>query len=710
MNLHAPNVMKNQVDISGKIKSQHLNRKAVIYIRQSTLQQVHRHQESTRLQYGLVDRALILGWLRNDIEVIDDDLGCSGASIVGRLGFQRLVAEVGLDHVGIVLGLEMSRLSRSSRDWYQLLEVCAIFGTLIGDLDGIYDPSLYNDRLLLGLKGTMSEAELHIIKQRMLEGKRAKARRGELGMRLPMGYVHQPSGEVAKDPDEQAQSVIERIFELFERKRTINGVLGELVAQHIQMPYRVVSGLNKGDLVWHRPNRVTLSNMLHNPAYTGAYVYGRRPTDPRKKIPGRPSTGRTVASTDSWEVLIKDRFPAYISWSRYEKNLRQLQANTAQSLGTPRNGPSLLSGLIICGRCGLRMSPCYTDNGKGLRYACNRMLVDYGQEHCQSLSGKVLDRHVTTLVFKALQPAALEISLAVAEGLASERQKQQGYWQKSLERANINVQRAQRQYNAVEPENRLVARTLERQWEEALAAEAQLKTEYAQFLAGQSAILTHEERAAILRLAQNIPALWAADSTTAIDRQLIVRQLVERVLVTVIDDTENVRVEVHWQGGHKTQSLITRPVARLEQMSHYPQLQDRLKAMHAQGHTTTEMAKTLNAEGWKPPKRRDTYNASMVLELLARQGLRIGSPKQQHTAAIGREADEWTMQELAQQLNMPDVTLYAWLRKGKIKGRQVMVASRSIWLLHADTMELERLRKQRMAQRIWINQASNEVH
>ena len=709
MNTHAPNLMKNQLDISGKIKSQHLNRKAVIYIRQSTLQQVHRHQESTRLQYGLVDRALVLGWLRNDIEVIDDDLGCSGASTVGRLGFQRLVAEVGLDHVGIVLGLEMSRLSRSSRDWYQLLEVCAIFGTLIGDLDGIYDPSLYNDRLLLGLKGTMSEAELHILKQRMLEGKRAKARRGELGLLLPMGYVHQPSGEVVKDPDEQAQSVIVRIFELFERKRTINGVLSELVAQHIQMPYRVVSGLNKGDLVWHRPNRVTLSNMLHNPAYTGAYVYGRRPTDPRKKIPGRPSTGRTVASSDHWEVLIKDRFPGYISWPRYEQNLRQLQANTVQSLGAARNGPSLLSGLLICGRCGLRMSPCYTDNGKGLRYACNRMMVDYGEGHCQSLSGKVLDRHVTTLIFKALQPAALEISLAVAGDLEAERQKQQGHWQQRLERAKIDVQRAQRQYNAVEPENRLVARTLERNWEETLAAEAQLKTDYGQFLAGQSAVLTDEERNAILRLAQDIPVLWAADTTTDVDRQLIVRQLVERVLVTIIDDTENVQVEVHWQGGHQTQAVITRPVARLEQLSYYPQLLDRMKALHAQGHTATEMAEKLNAEGLKPPKRRDTYNASMVLDLLARQGMRIGSLKQQHTADICREADEWTMRELAQQLNMPGVTLYAWLCKGKIKGRQVMAASRPIWLLHADAMELEQLRKQRMTQRVWINQASDEV-
>lgn len=710
MNIHSPNLKKNQLDISGKIKSHHLNRKAVIYIRQSTLQQVHRHQESTRLQYGLVDRAIILGWPRNDINVIDDDLGCSGASTEGRLGFQRLVAEVGLDHVGMVLGMEVSRLSRSSRDWYQLLEVCAIFGTLIGDLDGIYDPSLYNDRLLLGLKGTMSEAELHILKQRMLEGKRAKARRGELGMRVPMGYIRQLSGEIVKDPDEQAQSVIERVFELFERKRTINGVLNELVAQQIQMPYRMATGLNKGDLVWHRPNRVTLSNLLHNPAYTGAYVYGRRPTDPRKKIPGRPSTGRTMASMDNWEVLIKDRFPAYISWSRYEHNLRQLQLNTAQSMGAARNGPSLLSGLIICGRCGLRMAPCYSDTGKGLRYACSRMMSDYGEDYCQSLSGNVLDRHVTALLFKALQPAALEISLAVAEDLAAERQQQQNQWQQRLERTKIETGRANRQYHSVEPENRLVARTLERNWEEALAAEAQLNSEYEHFLSEQPAVLTPEERAAILRLAQDIPDLWEADTTTAADRQLIARQLVERVLVTVIENTENVQVDVHWQGGHQTHALITRPVARLEQMSRYQPLMDRVKALHAQGHTAIEMAEKLNTEGWKPPKRRDTYNASMVRDLLTRQGLSTGTPKQQHTVGICREADEWTMKELAQQLQMPEPTLYAWLCKGKIKGRQVKVASRSIWLLHADDMELEQLRKQRMTQRVWINQASDEMH
>lgn len=710
MNREIANRQPSQWDRNGKIMSHHLNRKAIIYIRQSTLQQVHRHQESTRLQYGLVDQAMHLGWPRSSIDVIDEDLGCSGATAEGRIGFQRLVAEVGLDHVGIVLGLEMSRLSRSSLDWYQLLEVCAIFGTLIGDLDGIYDPTHYNDRLLLGLKGTMSEAELHILKQRMLEGKRAKARRGELGLPVPMGYIRQPSGVVVKDPDEQAQAVIRRVFELFERKWTINGVLTELVAQQIQMPCRMASGANKGELEWHRPNRVTLSNLLHNPIYAGAYAYGRRPTDPRKKIPGRPSTGRTVAPMEDWEVLIKDRLPAYISWAQYERNLRQLKANTAQSMGAVRQGPSLLSGLIICGRCGLRMAPHYSDNGKGLRYGCDRMAIDYGEARCQSLSGKPLDQCITALIFKALQPAALEISMAVAEDLETERQRQQAHWQQRMERAQIETQRASRQYNAVEPENRLVARTLERKWEATLAVEAQLKNEYDQFLADQPAVLTAEERVAIQGLAQDIPALWEAETTTAADRQMIVRQLIERVLVTVIEDTEKVQVEVHWMGGHKTRTLINRPVARLDQLSHYQELMARVKELQSQGYNAPDIANTLNVEGWSPPKRRKTYNAQMVRSLLSRQGLSTGTHKQQHAVDMKRKAHEWTFKELAGQLQIPEPTLYAWMRRGQLKGRKVEVASRSIWLIHVNDREREQLRKQRTAQRIWANQVSDETH
>lgn len=708
MNTDRLNRQPSLWDRSGKITAQHLDRKAVIYIRQSTLQQVNRHQESTRLQYGLVDQAIGLGWSRQCIEIIDDDLGCSGASAEGRFGFQRLVAEVGLDHVGLVLGLDMSRLSRSSRDWHQLLEVCAIFNTLIGDLDGLYDPTHYNDRLLLGLKGTMSEAELHILKQRMLEGKRAKARRGELGMPLPMGYLRQLSGDVIKDPDEQAQTVIQRVFELFERKRTINGVLAELVAQQIQMPCRTVSGVNKGELEWHRPNRMTLSNLLRHPIYAGAYSYGRRPTDPRKKIPGRPSTGRTVAPMEEWEVLIKDHFPAYISWTDYERNLRQLKANTAQSMGTVRDGSSLLSGLMICGRCGLRMAPHYNNNGQGLRYRCDRMAIDYGEARCQSLSGKPLDQCLTALIFKALQPAALEISLAVAEDLESERLRQRTHWQQRLERAQIETTRARRQYNAVEPENRLVARTLERQWETALAAETQLNNAYDEFLANQPTVLTTEERVAIQHLAQDIPALWHAETTTAADRQLIVRQLIERVLVTVIEDTEKVHVEVHWLGGHQTKTQINRPVARLDQMSDHHALLERVKCLQTQGHNAPAIAEILNTEGWRPPKRRATYNAPMVRSLLSRQGLGTGTQKQQQTTHIKRKAHEWTLKELGMQLHIPEPTLYAWLYKGQLKGRKVKVGSRSIWLIHLDDREQEQLCKQRAAQRFWANKVTDE--
>jgi len=277
-----------QVLSNTKIQYCHQDRLAIVYIRQSTLQQVERHGESTKLQYGLVEKAYQLGWRKEQVLVIDDDLGRSGSNAEGRPGFQRLVAEVSLDRVGIILGIEISRLARSCKDWYQLLEVCALFRTLIADTDGIYDPSSYNDRLLLGLKGTMSEAELHVIQQRMVAGKKAKAKRGELGMLLPVGYIRRLSGEIIQDPDEQAQSVIALVFDLFERFSTINAVLKYLVVHSIKLPHRERSGLLKGELVWKRPNRPTLNNLFHNPTYAGAYVYGRRPTDPRRKKPGRP--------------------------------------------------------------------------------------------------------------------------------------------------------------------------------------------------------------------------------------------------------------------------------------------------------------------------------------------------------------------------------------------------------------------------------------
>lgn len=685
----------------GKIQPHHLDRLAVVYVRQSTMQQVDRHQESTRLQYGLVERAVELGWSRSQVLLIDDDLGRSGATAEGRPGFQRLVAEVGLDHVGMVLGIEISRLARSSRDWYQLLEVCAVFATLIADADGLYDPMTYNDRLLLGLKGTMSEAELHILKQRMLEGKRAKARRGELGMRLPMGYVRHASGEVMKDPDEQARAVIELVFDQFERRGTINGVLQHLVAQDIGLPVRLSGGAQKGELQWRRPNRATLSNLLHHPIYAGAYVYGRRPTDPRRKQPGRPSTGRTVAKPEQWEVLIKDRLPAYISWAQYERNQHQLEANTAQALGAVRQGPSLLSGLLLCGRCGLRMATQYNNSGRGLRYVCSRMAVDYGEPLCQSLAGAPLDSLISRLVLQALEPSALELSLKLAEDLEAERARDRAHWEKRLERARFEAERIRRQYDAVEPEHRLVARTLERQWEQALAGEERLKGDYERFLAAEPTPLSAAERERIRRLAEDIPALWDAPTTTAAERQAIVRQLTDRVIVTVVGDSEQVTAEIHWAGGHRTRTQITRPVARLDQLSYYPKLLERVVCLHQQGHNDVAIARRLNAEGWRPAKRRATFNAPMVASLLTRRGLSSGSARQHGTATLERDADEWTLKELALELEMPPVTLHRWMTKGQVRAREVRHAGHTLWLLWADQAEVQRLRDLRAAPRRW---------
>src|SRR3954462_532609 len=458
--------------VSEKIFRRHRERLAIVYIRQSTVQQVERHQESTRLQYALVDRAFHLGWARETIVVVDDDLGRSGASIEGRLGFQRLVAEVGLGNVGLVLGVEMSRLARSCRDWHQLLEICALFDTLIADTDGVYDPAQFNDRLLLGLKGTMSEAELHILKARMLEGRRAKAQRGELFFNLPRGYVRGQSDNIVFDSDEQVQEVIRLVFDTFERCRSINGVLHYLVAHETRLPFRSRTGAAKGELEWHVPNRYTLSEMLQSPLYAGAYAYGRRRVDPRQHRPGQAGTDRRVRET---AILLKGRLPAYISWETYERNLDQVAANRSAHQGIPRGGSALLAGLVICGRCGQRMAALYPNSGRFQRYSCSRLAVNYGAPTCQSLSGRSLDALVAALMLQALAPAALEVSLQVAEDLELERSALHLQWRQRLERARYEAERARRQYDAVEPENRLVVRSLEQRWETALAEEIHLR-------------------------------------------------------------------------------------------------------------------------------------------------------------------------------------------------------------------------------------------
>src|SRR5688572_4650619 len=371
---------EGSASLSSKVKLHHLARKALVYIRQSTAQQVLNNRESTARQYALDQRAVQLGWPAAVVEIVDEDQGLSGQSAAGRSGFAYLLSQVALNQVGIILGLETSRLARSNKDWHQLLDLCAIFQTLLADQDGVYDPTQYNDRLLLGLKGTMSEAELHLLRNRMYEGLLHKARRGAVYNHPPIGYVKSPAGGFALDPDEQVQSVVRLIFEQFERQQTVGGLLRYLVTQQILIPVRPHRREHQGELQWRRPNRVTLQSLLHHPIYAGFYRFGHRAVDPRKKVPGKRQSGRTLRSPHDCLVLLPDHCPAYITQEQFWANQDRLQQNRAraETLGAPRQGPALLSGLLRCGRCGYRMVVNYNNAHNGLRYNCHRALTCYG--------------------------------------------------------------------------------------------------------------------------------------------------------------------------------------------------------------------------------------------------------------------------------------------------------------------------------------------
>jgi DNA invertase Pin-like site-specific DNA recombinase len=588
-----------------KLQAWHLERSAIVYVRQSTPQQVLEHQESTARQYALADRAVALGWPRQQVLIIDDDLGKSGQSIEDRLGFQRLLAEVALDHVGLILGLEMSRLARSCKDWHHLLELCARYRTLLADPDGLYDPTDFNDRLLLGLKGTMSEAELHILKARLHQGKLNKARRGELFGVPPIGYFKLPTGGFALDPDEQAQAVVRLVFDQFDRAGTVQALLRYLARNGIQLPLRIYGGAYAGQLCWRRPSRGTLQNLLHNPTYAGAYCYGR-PHGGWHTRRGRPDRGRKGFHAEDCAVLLRDRLPAYITWERFEANQQRLADNRARhdALGAPRQGAALLGGLIYCGRSGRRMRVCYCGPHAAVAYNCKQATVDFADPLCQNLSaGAVLDGWVAEQVLAAAQPAALEASLTAAADIERERADLLRHWQQRRERARYEAERAARQYHACEPENRLVARALERQWEESLWQQRQLEEDFERWQRSAPAQLSAADRAAIRALAADLPAVWQAATTTPADRQQLIRLLLERVDLTVDKASERVEVKLTWVGGHEQRQVLVRPVSSYEQHSDYPRVVALLRELTAQGLERWQIADRLNAAGLHPPKQ-----------------------------------------------------------------------------------------------------------
>jgi DNA invertase Pin-like site-specific DNA recombinase len=691
-----PNSLTN-LGPTSKISPWHLERLAMVYVRQSTAQQVLVHAESTRLQYGLVSRAEAYGWASDRIGVIDDDLGKSGTTTFGRAGFERLVTEVSLGHVGLILGLEMSRLARSNVDWHRLLEVCALFGTLIADLDGLYDPALYNDRLLLGLKGTMSEAELHLLKQRLYQGCLSKAHRGALTFALPIGYVWDADGAIQFDPDEQVQVVVRLIFTQFEELGTLGGLLRYLARHDIRLGVRVREGPGKGQLVWRRPNRATLQNLLKHPLYAGAYVYGRRQKDRRRYQPEHPQSGRVVMARSDWHALLPDRCPAYLSWEQYECNVARLAANRnrATALGAVRKGAALLAGLVVCGRCGAKLGVHYQhSHGRPtpFTYDCVARRNDYGEALCQHVAGPCLDDFVTAHVLAALEPASLELSLSAAEQVEQDRATLTHLWDQRRERAAYETERASRQYQAVEPENRLVARSLERAWEAKLQAQQMLEEEYHRFLQQQPRVLTAEEREAIRQLAADIPALWNAATTTAADRKEIIRQVVERVEVEAQGTSEQVRVCIIWAGGGQTEGMLVRPIARYIDRSDYVPLCARVQELTQVGWSVEAIARQLETDGFPALRTKQGWSSASVQTLRRQLGL-----NQTHRHGRSREAlgpDEWWGHELADQLAVSPSSLFYWIRHGLVRARKQSGGVQR-WIVWADAAEVERLRAYR---------------
>jgi DNA invertase Pin-like site-specific DNA recombinase len=678
---------------STKLQAHHLEGSALVYVRQSTPQQVLDHRESTARQYALVDLAVELGWSADCIEIIDEDQGHSGSTAEDRSGFHRLLAEVGLDHVGIILGLELSRLARSNKDWHQLIELCAIFRTLLADQDGLYDPTDYNDRLLLGLRGIMNEAELHILQGRMHQALLNKAKRGDLYIRAPAGYVKLPTGGLALDPDEQAQNVIQMIFDEFDRRGSARRVLQFLQENNVELPIRPHTGPNRGQLEWHSASPSVVNRVLTHPLYCGAYRFGHRQTDPRRKKPGHRDSGRVVVSPENYHALIPDHCPAYITVERYERNQTRIEENQfrRETKGSARNGTALLGGILFCGRCGRRMTIYYPGGCKLPRYQCTTGIMDFRVARCQSLSGKVLDELVTEKLLNALEPAALELSLLAADDLQQERQRLDHNWSQRLERARYQVERVRRQYEAVEPENRLVARELERQWESSLRDLQELEQQHLKFRHSHPATLSDRERELIRTLSENLPTVWRAATTANSDRQRIVRLLIDRVVVTVQGMSERVEVSLHWSGGFISRHELVRPVRYYKQTADYERLKSRIEELQGQGKSYAEIADILNHEGFQPVKQTKKFDKSIVGRLF--NNLRQERPASRKMAcSIPLRNNEWYVNNLADTLNMPRNTLISWAQYGWVHISRKLPGYHGRIIFWADENELTRLR------------------
>jgi DNA invertase Pin-like site-specific DNA recombinase len=684
----------------------HRAKVAYVYVRQSSLMQVTRHAESTDLQYSLVERAMALGWPRERIEIIDEDLGKSGAQAEARGGFQHLLAEISLARAGLVLSFDASRLARNNRDWYQLLEVCSIFGTLIADGERLYDPRLYHDRLLLGLSGMMSEAEIHHIKQRMHAGARHKAERGELRLGLPVGLSRGPSGEVILNPDEEVQACIHLVFQKFRDIRSSRGVMCYLRQAHLPLPVRPLRGPAPHEIVWQEARASSVRDILQNPAYAGAYVYGRKVKDPTKCRPGAPSSGLVRQPIDKWEICLHNVYPAYIPWEEFLANQAQLRANQLnyreELHGVPRKGQALLQGIVRCGYCGAFLHLRYSGpHGEFPVYVCNNDKRQFGGKSCQEVRAIALDTQVEQRFLEALHPDQLTLALAALAHLEQEEQAERKQWDLRLERVRYEAKRAERQYQAVEPENRLVARSLERQWEEKLRAIEAVEKEYQAWRSTRLAPITEADRDAIIALGSDLPAIWSAQTTTSADRKQMLRLLIRDVIVDGKRAHGQVWVQINWQTGAHEQFCYTRSVRSYEASADVEALEQRIRALNATQLIDAQIAEILNAEGYRTARLHRPFTGGTVWLLREKWNIPTVKINGKEYNPAQWEDGSYSVQGAAARLGVNPSTIHHWLKVGKLTGSQLAKGMPwKIYLTDEDVTQLQEwLRRARRLRR-----------
>lgn len=645
------------------ITAEHRARLACVYIRQSSFHQVLHHKESQIRQRALVDRAIDLGWPSDRVILLDEDLGHSASgSSPERQGFQTLATETALGKIGIILGLEVARISRANRDWYYLLDICAVRRTLIADVEGLYDPRAYNDRLLLGMKGTMSEAELHIMKQRMVEAMLGKARRGEFHLRVPCAFLWDEAGRLRKNPDEQVASVTALVFERFLELGTVNQTQASLAEEGILLP---IQHGKRSKIVWKPPSYDRVYHVLTNPVYAGAYAYGRRQTEEILDSSNRPAKRQREKEQQDWHSLIKDHHEGYVSWETFEKIQHRIALNrrAPQGPGAPREGRALLQGLILCGKCGRRMKLAYGKKGHLVRYVCVRRRQELGISPCQSFGAIRLEKKVEDLVLKALEPLGIEAMIQAASLHGETNAAQRAHWEQRVERAQYEVEVARRQYDAVDPTNRLVARELERRFEESLKSLDATKAQAQARIRDLDHALTREEEERLRRYAGDLPLLWQASTTRPQDKKRIVQCLIQNVVLTPTNDGEDLKAEVHWRGGEITALEVPKGKSGVNGYATAPEVVELVKNL-AQEYSDDQIARILHRKHIRTAKGLP-FNTRRIIDFRSLHGI----PR--CPGVLHQGENVYTAEQAAEIFAVSRPTITRWLEEGLLRGSQL---------------------------------------